>query len=98
MYKGTFEKSRVLVVEDSSDLRDKLVQILRSSIHAFSVEAIPSSVGLTSRLVEGDIDVLVVDYDLAVGDVSMVIKITKQIDPFLPIVLVSKDFSDHVAT
>jgi PAS domain S-box-containing protein len=98
MYKGTFEKSRVLVVEDSSDLRDKLVQILRSSIHAFSVEAIPSSVGLTSRLVEGDIDVLVVDYDLEVGDVSMIIKITKQIDPFLPIVLVSKDFSDHVAT
>lgn len=98
MHKGTFEKSRVLVVEDSADLRDKLVQILRSSAHGFSVEAIPSSVGFTSKLVEGEIDVLVVDYDLAVGDASMIIKIAKEIDPFLPVVLVSKDFSDNVST
>ncbi len=97
MHKGTFEKSRVLVVEDSSELRDKIVQILRSSVHGFSVEAIPSSVGLTSKLLEAEIDVLVVDYDIAVGDASMVVKIAKEIDPFLPVVLVSKDFSDNVS-
>jgi len=97
MHNGTFERPHVLLIEDSSDLRDNLVQILRSSIHSFSVEAIPSSIGVTARLVGGEIDIVVVDYDLSVGDVPMIIKTAKEVDPFLPVVLVSKNYSDNIS-
>ena len=96
MHQDTFEKTHVLLIEDSTELRNSLIQILQSSGLGFSVEAVPSSVGFIARLVEGEADILLVDYDLAAGDPSIIVKTVKEIDPFLPIVLVSKNYSDHV--
>jgi len=90
----SFEEERVLLLEDSTELRDKLVRALKST--KISVEALSNSDGLTKKLIDGKVDVLVIDYDLGVGDVSVIIRTVKEIDPFLPIVLISRDFSDHI--
>jgi PAS domain S-box-containing protein len=96
MHKGTFEKAHVLLIEDSIDLRNSLAQILQSSKHGFSVEAVSSSVGFIARLMEGEADILLVDYDLSAGDASTIVKTVKEIAPFLPVILISKNFSENI--
>jgi PAS domain S-box-containing protein len=97
MNESSIETAHVLLIEDSEDLRGRLVQILKSSREAFSIEAISSSAGIMSKLRDCEIDVLVLDYDLEAGDAASIIRTAKDIDPFLPVVLISKDFSDTIS-
>ncbi len=94
--KHSFQELKVLLLEDSMDLRDQLSRILQSSKMGFSVETIPGSVGLNKKLTFGKYDILVIDYDLAVGDASSIVKTAKEIDPFLPVVIVSRNFADSI--
>ncbi len=94
--RGSFEEVHVLLLEDSIKLREQLVRILQSPKNGFSVEASTSSAGFSKKLIDGRVDILVIDYDLAVGDVPAIIKNAKEIDPFLPVILISKDFDDNI--
>ncbi len=83
-------------MEDSSDLREQFTRVLEASKLGFIIETIPSSVGLNRRLTSRKYDALVVDYDLSVGDPGAILKSTKEIDPFLPAIIVSRDFTEGI--
>ena len=78
------------------DLRDQFIRVLEGSKLGFIVEAFPSSVGLNRKLNSRKYDALVIDYDLAVGDPASIAKTAKEIDPFLPVIMVSRDFTDAI--
>ncbi len=78
------------------DLRDQFHRVLEASKLGFIVEALPSSMGLNKKLTSKKYDALVLDYDLAVGDPASIIKTAKEIDPFMPVVVVSRDFTDSI--
>ncbi len=80
------------------DLREQLSRILESSKMGFSVEVLSSSVGLSKKLISGKYHALIVDYDLSIGDVPALLKTAKEVDPFLPTVLISRDFADRINT
>ncbi len=94
--KRSFQEIEVLILEDSMDLRDQFIRVLEASKLGFIVEALPSSVGLSKKLMSKKFDALVIDYDLAVGEPESILKTAKEIDPFLPVVIVSRDYSDGV--
>lgn len=78
------------------DLRDQFTRVLEASKLGYIIEALPSSVGLNKRLTSKKYDAIVIDYDLAVGDPESIVKATKDIDPFLPVIVVSRNFSDGI--
>jgi PAS domain S-box-containing protein len=96
MNKGTAEKVSVLLIEDSAALGNKVVRSLESLRDGFSVEVISSAARLLAKLIDGGVDILMIDYDLAIGDPAAVIRSAKEIDPFLPVVLISKEYSDNI--
>ncbi len=94
--KQSFQEIHVLILEDSMDLRDQFTRILEASKLGFIVEALPSSVGLSKKLTSTKYDAVIADYDLAVGDPASIIKSVKDIDPFMPVVIVSRNYADGV--
>ncbi len=78
------------------DLRDQFTRVLESSKLGFIIDALPSSVGFNKRLTSKKYDAIVIDYDLAVGDPESIVKTTKEIDPFLPVIIVSRNFTDGI--
>lgn len=94
--KRSFQEINVLLLEDSMDLRKQLVRVLESARVGFRVEALPSTVGLGTKLLSGMYDALLIDYDLAVGDASAILKMAKGVDGYLPVVFVSRDFSETI--
>ncbi len=93
---SALQAANILLLEDSMELRNELSRLLHSSKFGFSVDSLPSSVGFTKRLSSGKYHAMIVDYDLSVGDVSALFKTAKEIDPFLPTILISKIFSDGI--
>ncbi len=92
----SFQEIRLLLLEDSMDLREQLSRLLGSARMGFTVETLHGSVGLSKKLLTGNYDALIVDYDLAVGDPASVVETAKGIDPFLPVMLVSREFSENI--
>lgn len=92
----SFQEIKILLLEDSMDLRDQLSRALQSSKMGFSVEVLSSSVGFSKKLISGKYHALIIDYDLAIGDVPTLLKTAKEVDPFLPTVLISRDFTDRI--
>ncbi len=87
---------QILIVEDSQELREQFNRVLEASKLGFIIETLPGSVGLNKRLTSRKYDALVIDYDLSVGDPAAIVKLTKEIDPFLPVIIVSRDFTDSI--
>ncbi len=94
--KQSFQKISILLLEDSMDLRDQVSRVLESAGMGFTVEALPGSVGLGKKLLSGMYDALLIDFDLAVGDPASVLKMAKGLDVYLPVVFLSRDFSETV--
>lgn len=94
--KKLFGEIRVLLLEDSLDMRGQISRMLENSGLGFTVDAIPSSSGLTRKLMSRKFDALVIDYDLSIGDADTVIRTAKEFDPFLPIVLISRTFIEEI--
>ncbi len=94
--KRSFQEIEVLILEDSMDLREQFIRVLEASRLGFIVETLPSSVGLNKKLTTKKYDAVVLDFDIAVGDPESIIKSAKEIDPFMPVIVISRNYSDSV--
>lgn len=87
---------RILLVEDSSEIRNRLVRLFLSSNLGFEIDAYASNVGIYRKLSEKRYDAIVLDYDMAATNPFVVARAALEIDPFLTVMFVSDNYSDTV--
>ncbi|MGC8594894.1 MAG: PAS domain S-box protein [Candidatus Kryptoniota bacterium] len=87
---------RVLLVEDSVEIRNRLIRLFRSANLGFEVDAYASNVGIYRKLSESRYDAVLLDYDMAAINPFVIARAALDIDPFLTVMFVSDNYSDTV--
>jgi hypothetical protein len=87
---------RILLIEDSAEIRNRLVRLFRSANLGFEIDAYPSNIGIYRKLSENRYDAIVLDYDMAAINPFVIARAALEIDPFLTVMFVSGNYSDTV--